>query len=570
MGISLLVLLIVIAIVIGVSMSHQSATSTSATRLATVRRLYFYLVALISFIVGLVGLDGLLSSLSDAWLGTTGVAIFAGNSYLRENIASNGGLLLVAAPLFLLHWGYMQRRRHELEERSAALRKFFLYVASAVALGYALTNAHALLLGLAKLAFGQSLAQSEIWPAAWLHHSLMIGAAAALQIYLHTVLVGDGDYGSEVRLAGTWRRLYQTAAGLVGLAVVIFGGATILETGLRALVGLTSEAIGVGWWRTPLSNGIALVLVGGVLARINWQRWLQITTTNPDEAKTPLRRFYLYAAVVIGALTTLIPAAGLLYEVLNRLFGGEFGSWNEWLERFIEPLAYLPIGILVWLWYWQIVRREADAYGESNEGATVRRLYYYAVAAAGLSLVWFGAVDILQAILDWLLVINRDGGRIWAEPLANGLSLLIVGAPIWSIHWRTVQSVARQDNLEGARERGSGPRRVYLYGVALVGALLILFYLAQVVYRLLLLVLGDPNAALFSIETVDHIARSVIAAILWGVHLLAIRGDGQMATEASAAPLPDSGETRVALQKRIEQLEAELATARAALAKLEA
>jgi hypothetical protein len=123
MGISLIVLLIVI--VIGVSMSHQSAASTSATRLATVRRLYFYLVALISFIVGLVGLDGLLSSLSDAWLGTTGVAIFAGNSYLRENIASSGGLLLVAAPLFLLHWGYMQRRRHELEERSAALRKFF-------------------------------------------------------------------------------------------------------------------------------------------------------------------------------------------------------------------------------------------------------------------------------------------------------------------------------------------------------------------------------------------------------------------------------------------------------------
>ena len=241
---------------------------------------------------------------------------------------------------------------------------------------------------------------------------------------------------------------------MLGLAVVIFGGATILETGLRALVGISTEAIGGGWWRTPLSNGIALLLVGGVLVRTNWQRWLRITTSNPDEAKTPLRRFYLYAAVVIGALTTLIPAAGLLYEVLNRLFGGEFGSWNEWLERFITPLAYLPIGILIWLWYWQIVRREADAYGESNEGATVRRLYYYAVAAAGLSLVWFGAVDILQAILDWLLVINRDGGRIWAEPLANGLSLLIVGAPIWSIHWRTVQSVARQDNLEGARERG--------------------------------------------------------------------------------------------------------------------
>ena len=98
---------------------------------------------------------------------------------------------------------------------------------------------------------------------------------------------------------------------------------------------------------------------------------------------------------------------------------------------------------------------------------------------------------------------------------------------------------------------------------------MILFYLAQVVYRLLLLVLGDPNAALFSLETVDHIARSVIAAVLWGVHLLAIRGDGQMATETPGPSLQTSGETRAALQKRIEQLEAELVAARAALAKLE-
>jgi len=132
-----------------------------------------------------------------------------------------------------------------------------------------------------------------------------------------------------------------------------------------------------------------------------------------------------------------------------------------------------------------------------------------------------------------------------------------------------VQQIARQPDDQGNHERASGPRKVYLYGVALVGALLILFYLAQVVYRLLLLVLGDPNVNLFSVETVDNIARSAIAAILWGVHVWAIRGDSQFGTESPEPVIQTPVADRKALLKRIEQLETELATTREALTKLE-
>jgi len=253
------------------------------------------------------------------------------------------------------------------------------------------------------------------------------------------------------------------------------------------------------------------------------------------------------------------------------IFGSGNSSMAELLDNLATPIAYIPIGIIAWVWHWRIVRDEAAAYGESHEGATVRRLYYYSVAAAGLVLLWLGAIDLLQALLDRLLVVNQasDSAPIWVDPLAEGLSLLVVGAPIWSLHWRAMQRVARQTDSAGNQERASGPRKVYLYGVALVGALLILFYLAQVVYRLLLLALGDPNANLFSAETVDNIARSAIAAILWGVHVLAIRGDSQLGTEAPEPAPVAVGEDREVLLKRIEQLENELAAARAALAKLE-
>ncbi|HXF61638.1 MAG TPA: DUF5671 domain-containing protein, partial [Caldilineaceae bacterium] len=131
-------------------------------------------------------------------------------------------------------------------------------------------------------------------------------------------------------------------------------------------------------------------------------------------------------------------------------------------------------------------------------------------------------------------------------------------------------SIARREDRIGLEERASGPRKVYLYGVALAGALLILFYLAQVVYRLLLVLLGEPATVLMSGMTADEIARSAIAAVLWTVHVLAIRRDGRQGTEAPpVAPPADPAARRAALAARIGQLEADLAAARAELAALE-
>ena len=154
-------------------------------------------------------------------------------------------------------------------------------------------------------------------------------------------------------------------------------------------------------------------------------------------------------------------------------------------------------------------------------------------------------------------------GEIWVEPLATGLSLLAVGLPVWTAHWRVVQSLARREDDSGREERASLPRRAYLYGVALAGALLILYYLAQVVYRVLLWLLGDPDAQLLSGETVDDVARSAIAALLWAVHVLAIRTDLRMGADRPVPePRSDGQEAtrRSVLEERIRQLESRAMT----------
>ena len=127
--------------------------------------------------------------------------------------------------------------------------------------------------------------------------------------------------------------------------------------------------------------------------------------------------------------------------------------------------------------------------------------------------------------------------------------------------------------LAGAEERSSGPRRAYLYGVALVSALFVLFYLTQVVYRIFLWVLGDPMADILSLQTAADIARSGIAATVWVYHVMAIRKDGRMTPPvtqpAMTAQTWSPDETRQALVEKIARLEQELAVAKAALQELD-
>ncbi len=560
-------------------------TSAPPNRMAGIRRFYFYFVALISLIAGLVAVEGLINILTESWFAGSAQAIVGGAGYVRGAIAQSGGMLLVAAPIFLLHWTYSQRRRGDPDEIESPLRKLFLYVGAAVALGFLLTNLYELFNALAQTAFGMELRR----PAEWLQSLLNAAVAAALLAYLGHVARTDGDYGVEHGFSGTVRRLYQAAAGLVGVGLLLVAAQRILEVLLRLVVDRLQPAVITTWWREPLAGGVAMLLVAVLLARGAWVNWRDLIAAHPHEARQPLRRLYLYGAVVISALAVLVPLANVLRELLLMAFNRSAPGGAVLLDALIGPLAWVPGGLIGWIWHWRYLRAEAARHGESSEGAVVRRLYYYAVAATGLVILWLGAVDLVQVLLDWLFTAGgrTPGDTFWIDPLANGLSMVAVGAPVWLLHWRTVQAIARRPDAAGAAERRSLMRRIYLFGVALVGALLILFYLAQVVYRLLLALLGDPNAALLSAATANNLARSLIAAALWSLHVLAIRHDSRMAEAeeaqeariaeeerlVAAAPIlssdkPEMPRTREEIMLRIEALEAELALAHSALERL--
>jgi hypothetical protein len=538
---------------------------SKASRLAAVRRFYVYLVAFVSQAAMLVGVNGIVDIISRAWLQSDGVLQ---GVYLRTAAASSIGVLIVATPIFLIHWWLGQRFRDNPAERQSVLRKLFLYGSTAAGLIVLLSNAYRLIREIGWLALGAPVAATELLPAGWLHWSFMAAVGVGLVYYWHSVMVSDGDFGKEASAARFVRQLFLAIAGLIGLGIAVWGARTLLQIGLQVTVDQVIGALDLNWWRLPLGGAWSQVLVGLWLLHAIWQQWQEVMKVNAAEGRAVLRRIYLYVGVLVGAIATLTPAALLLREGLLMLFGTGGGSTPELLDRMVGPVSFIPVGAVVWRWYWTTLRRETDAYGDSGESATVRRIYAYLVAATGLTLLWVGAVELLHALIDAALV-----GDVWREPLANGIALLVVGASIWAIFWRRVQSIAERNDAAGASERDSWPRKLYLYGVALVGALVLLFTLAQVIYHVLLTLMGEPTMVLSSNELAHRLADSAVAAMLWAVHLLAIRADGRFeklpdAALAQVAPASPA-ERRAALEAHIAWLEAELNAARRELDAME-
>lgn len=547
-------------------MSANPAIDTrQANRLAVIRRFYLYAVVAISLGVILASLDDLTRTLADSLFpGAVGLGV-GGDSFLRDAIARNTGALLVATPLFLVHWLFVRRLLPLAPERLSAIRKLALYGLMVFAFGMAALHLYEWLYQGAATLLGQSSQSLGITSLAgqWLYRLLMLAISGGLGWFLVGLLGEDNDTGLEAGRAGTVRRLFQNIAGLGGFSLALFGGAALLQVPLRlALEQLSPSKLTVGdfAWGQMAAGGIASLLVGLLIWRINWRVWDGLIDRQPTEASTALRRFYLYAATLIAAATAVTPAAMLLNDLLRRIFGYPSGAP---LADLSTSASLIVLGVIAWRWHWGQVQSEAARYGDSPESANVRRLYFYLVAAIGLVLLWIGLVDLLRLLLDWVFV----GGPLdefRAGQAGSGLSLLAVGAPVWVIHWRTVQRAAEGEAATARAERRSGPRRAYLYGVALVGALLILFDLGSVLYRLILGLLGEwgGGAPIF-----DAIARSGTGAVFWALHLLAIRTDNRL-TADEPEPEVSTDERRATLEKRIAQLEDALAAARAELQNL--
>ncbi|MCX7623066.1 MAG: DUF5671 domain-containing protein [Thermomicrobium sp.] len=158
--------------------------------------------------------------------------------------------------------------------------------------------------------------------------------------------------------------------------------------------------------------------------------------------------------------------------------------------------------------------------------AIARRLYFYLVAGAALALWTVGTVWLLRALFIalWELLAQPaivTDPEVFRRQVSVSVALLVVGFPIWVVHWWLVQRSLRDDN-----ERRSAIRAFFFTAVLLVT---FGFWLSSATefLRLLLLRLsglgGAPEAG--PVRMLEELAVLLPTLAVWVAHARVARAE---------------------------------------------
>ena len=137
----------------------------------------------------------------------------------------------------------------------------------------------------------------------------------------------------------------------------------------------------------------------------------------------------------------------------------------------------------------------------------VRRLYFYLVTIIGLELIIWGVITLAQTLID-----QPIGGT--ANVLASGLSLVLVGLPIFLLHGAVVQ----RDALRDPEERANRLRAIFFYSVRLATLVPVAQSAVSVVVRLLVNGFGIvPGQGYIGADQTlaDHLVVIAINGLAW-------------------------------------------------------
>ncbi len=492
----------------------------------TVRRIYLYLVAAMSLITVTWAVIGLIRLILSEGIGEGQII----------GLSSLLATIIVGLPIFLFHWLMAQRLVAGSEkEQVSPIRQIYFYIimaAGATPIGsniYRLVNNALVALtgGMQPdyypydLTIAEHVAVILVWGVVWVY------------IWRHTrQFYRQPTPVQDINLAV--RRLYLLGFSLGGLTMVSWGGIGLLQTLFQISTGVV--------WRTPVANFSAQLLVGTVVWVVHWlllQR--DFVAGRPADERSVLRKIYLYLAVFVYSVMALSSGATLLKRLIELALGAP-PSQEPLLSQLSIPLPLLIVGILFWAYHGRVLKDDADQSPEIPRQAGVRRIYAYLVAAVGLTVLIGGVVGQLTLLVDMLTSSTTVGLAYYREQVAWFTAMILVGAPVWLLPWRAMQTLAitpASSSPQGEGERRSTVRKIYLYFFVFIASLAIFGSAGWFVFHILTAILGADLPPDFITQVLDALVVSLLAVGVWLYHWWAIRRDGQLGQREQASRLAD-------------------------------
>lgn len=481
----------------------------------TIRRLYFYLVAFITFEVVLWGVIGLLRSILSPGVGGTGDAL-----------ASSLALILVGVPIFALHWLWAQRASStEQEEQVSSLRAIFLYGVLLATLIPVAQNILAFLnRSLIEVAGMDSFRAVFGGGQTWTDNLIAILLNAVAAWYFITVLRADWKRLPDAENFSDIRRLYRYIWMLYGLLMSVFGAQQIL----RFILYIPSETLGLVS-RDIFINGLCLLIVGVPIWVASW-RTCQTALADAGERDSNLRLGVLYLLSFSG-VAVVLSTAGILLDMLLRWAFGDSFIFREFVREISGEVSIgIPLGI-VWAYFGHWLNRDIDAVTDEPRRDGLRRFYHYVLSLAGLITAFLGTGLLLSFILDVSV-----GRQLWGLDLrarvSAALATLAVGLPLWYLNWKPMQAQALSSESAGGLARRSLVRKVYLYLVLFGSVIGGMVMAVMVVYLLLQVLLGVETLDLSGL--LDRLQWLTLFVVVLVYHFTSLRRDGAESAKALA------------------------------------
>ena len=230
------------------------------------RRLYVYFIAgvgLSTTVVGLVNLLGLVFARINEALG--GAAVQKSAETVRRELSLYVALVIVALPVWLLHWWLAERalRRPGSEgeqERVSAIRAFYLTLALALPLIAMIVSASRIINWLlANVIHGP--ASSGRAGSRWGALAVLV-VAIAVMAYHAWIRHRDERVGPFIGDAAWLPRFYVYGAAFVGAMLLLSGLTDLIRLADDGLFGSRALHFEARWWAEPLRGAIARVLIG--------------------------------------------------------------------------------------------------------------------------------------------------------------------------------------------------------------------------------------------------------------------------------------------------------------------
>jgi hypothetical protein len=479
----------------------------------TIRRLYFYAVAFITFEVVLWGLIGLLRSILSTQISSGGDALARALS-----------LTLVGVPIFALHWTWAQRASAaDEEEHSSTIRAIFLYGALLATLIPITQNALALidrsLISVAGLdSFRAILGGSQTW----VDNVIAILMNALTAAYFISVLRRDWASLPDAENFSDIRRVYRYIWLLYSLLMVIFGAQQIV----RFMLYIPSTTLGqIG--RDLFINGLSLLLVGLPIWYFAWKT-CQDALLQKGERDSLLRLGVLYLLALAG-VATVLSTGGSVIDVFLRWTLREPMTTSEFVSNIGNAVSIaLPLSI-VWAYFGRWLHHDISTFGDESRRDGFRRLYYYILSLAGLVTTFVGIALLVSFILDILV-----GRQIWGPDLrlrvSAGLATLAIGLPLWLATWPRMQTQSLLQGSVGGFARRSVVRKTYLYLVLFASVIGGMISAVTAVFRLLQAALGSQSLNVTGLLNALQLLTLFVIVLVY--HLRCLRADGTDATRA--------------------------------------